>query len=63
MLQACLGAVGATPYGAAEAAREFHQALLEAEASPLREELGVFEPGVFEDDVPPPREDAPPRVM
>ncbi len=63
VLQACLGAVGAAPYGAAEAARELRQALLEAEASSLREELGVFEPGVFEDDVPPPREDAPPRVM
>ena len=63
VLQACLGAMGATPYGAAEAARELRQALLEAEASPLREELGVFEPGVFEDDVPPPREASPPRAM
>jgi len=51
-LQACLGAVGATPYGAAEAARELRQAIREAEASPLREEQGVLEPGVFEDDVP-----------
>lgn len=62
-LQACLGAVCDTPYGAAEAARELRQAILEAEGSPLREELGVFEPGVFEDDVPPPRQDAPPLVM
>jgi len=61
-LQACLGAVGATPYGAAEAARELRQAIFEAEASPLREEQGVLEPGVFEDDVPSPREAGPMRV-
>jgi serine/threonine-protein kinase len=51
-LQACLGAVGAPRYGAAEASRELRQAIREAEASPLREEQGVLEPGVFEDDVP-----------
>jgi len=62
-LQACLSAVGDTSYGAPEAARELRQAITEAEGSALREELGVFEPGVFEDDVPPPREDAPPLVM
>ncbi|HEX8822809.1 MAG TPA: protein kinase [Archangium sp.] len=62
-LQACLGAAGDPPYGAPEAARELCQAIAEAEESVLREELGVFELGVFADDVPPPREDTPPRAL
>jgi eukaryotic-like serine/threonine-protein kinase len=52
-LQACLGALGDAAYGAPDAARELRQAISEAEDSALREELSVFELGVFEDDVPP----------
>ncbi|HEX5751516.1 MAG TPA: protein kinase, partial [Archangium sp.] len=56
-LQACLNALEGGPYGAEEAARELRQARDEAEVSPLREELGLFEMGVFKDDVPPRPED------
>jgi serine/threonine protein kinase len=62
-LRACLDTVWGALYGAAEAVRELGQARVEAERSPLREELGLFELGVFEDDVPEPPEDAPPVMM
>jgi serine/threonine-protein kinase len=62
-LDTCMKALGAVPYGAEEAARELRQARAEAEASPLREELGLFEMGVFEDDVPLGPLDAPPVLL
>ena len=62
-LRVCLEAVWGAPYGSAEAVRELSQARAEAERSPLREELGLFELGVFEEDVPEPPEDAPPVMM
>lgn len=62
-LQVCLREMGEAPYGMREAASELRQARAEAEASPLREELGLFEMGIFEDEVPWPPEDAPPVMM
>ena len=62
-LEECLRAAGEGVYGARQAADELNEARTEARRSPLRSELLVLEPDVFEEETPGGGGERPPPVL